>query len=223
MNNKNRHFRGQMEDEEIMTFTRKHWAVLLPHVIPFVIFICGVSVGVLLLTTYKDIITLPSLQDSLFQLLILIAIGGSAYVIHRFFLHLINYFSNVVIITNLRIVEIKKTLFLRDTKESLDIKKIQDVQFRQEGLIKNLLKFGDLLITLGNSEVKTILIIPNPDFHFRLLNSLKNEAFIRQQRAINQTEIFPQQNSELPNGDMFPGSESSTQFVSQHDTLKSKE
>jgi hypothetical protein len=171
MNNTDLHFRGQMEDEEIMAFSRKHWATLLPHIIPFIIFVCGASVALMLL----EKITLPDIRDTLFQLLIIIAVVGSAYVIHRFFLHMINYFTSVIIITNLRIVEIRKTLFLRDTKESIDINKIQDVQFRQEGLIKNLLKFGDLVITLGNSELKTLTQMPNPDFHFRLLNRLKNE------------------------------------------------
>jgi len=127
--------------------------------------------------------------------LVIILIAAAGWLIHRFFLHTIRYFLNIVIITNYRVVEIKKTLFLRDTKESLDMRKIQNVEFKQVGLIGNFLKFGDIHITLGTSEIKTFSQLPNPDFHFRLLNRLKNDMFVRQQRSINQTDPLPMTNT----------------------------
>jgi hypothetical protein len=181
MSNYNLHFRGQMEDEEVMAFSRKHWAVLIPNVIPLVILFAGIFLLILTLNQF----TLPRSTELLFQLLIFVAITGGGYVIHRFFLQMINFFSTVIIVTNLRVVEITKTLFVKDIKESIDIKKIQDVDFKLEGLIKNILKFGDLNITLGNSEVKTVTQLPNPDFHFRLINRLKNEFFTRTQRSVD--------------------------------------
>lgn len=184
MNNTNRYFRGQMEDEEVIIFSRKHWATTIPQIIPFAIFIGCIVLGVILLKK----IVLPSVNDPLFQSLVLLVIVASGYTIHRFFLHMINYFNTVVIITNLRIVEIKKTIFLNHTIESIDIKKIQDVEFKQKGLVKNLLKLGDIYITLGNSEIKTIMQLSNPDFHFRLINKLKNEGALRQQRPLNQMQ-----------------------------------
>jgi hypothetical protein len=181
MNNRNLHFRGQMEDEEVMAFSRKHWATIVPDAGQILFFSCAVYFIFWILNKYALLDT----DQIFFQPLIIAAVVGCGYMIHRFFLHMIRYFLNVVIITNLRVVEIKKTIFLRDIKESIDIKKIQDVDFKLEGLIKNLLKFGDIHITLGNSEVKTITQIPNPDFHFRLINRLKNEVFLRQQRPLD--------------------------------------
>jgi hypothetical protein len=182
--NTNRFFRGQMADEEVMAFSRKHWIAVMPEVIPFVFFFTFVILTILLINQFK----LPSLNEPFFQMLVIVAMTGACWLIHRFFLRMFRYFFNVVIITNYRIVEIKKTLFIKDTKESLDMRKVQGVDFRQEGLIKNLLKVGELEISMGNSEVKTLSQIPNPDFHFRLINRLKNDMFTRQQRPLNLNE-----------------------------------
>jgi hypothetical protein len=185
--NTNRFFRGQMADEEVMAFSRKHWIAIMPEVIPFAFFFSFVVLTLLLVNKFK----LPSLSEPFFQMLVVVAMTGACWLIHRFFLRMFRYFFNVVIITNYRIVEIKKTLFIKDTKESLDMRKVQGVDFRQEGLIKNLLKVGELEISMGNSETKTLSQIPNPDFHFRLINKLKNDVFLRQQRPLDSFEKGP--------------------------------
>lgn len=184
VDNTNRFFRGQMPDEEVMAFSRKHWIAIIPEVIPFIFFFSFVVLTLLLLKQIK----LPSLSDPFFQMLVMVSMIGAGWLIHRFFLRIFRYFLNIVIITNYRIVEIKKTLFVRDTKESFDLRKVQEVEFRQVGLIKNLLKVGELEISMGNSEVKNLSRLPNPDFHFRLINRLKNEMFMRQQRPLTAVE-----------------------------------
>jgi len=191
MDNTNKFFRGQMADEDVVTFTRKHWIALIPELIPFFLFCSFVILSLILIKQFK----LPSLNEPYFQLLVMISMIGAGWLIHRFFLRVINYFLNIIIITNYRIVEIQKTLFIRDTKESLDLRKVQGVDFRQVGLIKNLLKFGELEISMGNAEVKTLPQLPNPDFFFRLINRLKNEAFNRQQRSLNASDSGIQQSS----------------------------
>lgn len=188
--NTNRLFRGQMEDEEVVAFSRKHWVALLPNVISFGFFLILVSLTVFLLNKF----TLPSISDPYFETLVLILLVAAGWLIHRFFLRMINYYTNMVIITTHRIVEIKKTVFLRDTKESLDLRKVQEVEFKQDGLIANVLKFGNLNIILGNSEIKTLTQLPNPDYFFRLLNKLKNDIFVRPQRSLSSNDTIPQSN-----------------------------
>lgn len=189
IDNTNRVFRGQMEDEEVIAFSRKHWVSQLPNIIPFVFFLTLVTLTIMLLNKFK----LPNLNDPSFQMLVMILIVASGWLIHRFFLRVINYYNNIVIITSHRIVEIKKTLFLRDTKESLDLRKVQEVEFKQDGLIANLFKFGSLNIIMGNSEIKTLTQLPNPDYFFRLLNKLKNDMFVRPQRSLSSTDPLPQE------------------------------
>ncbi len=175
MSNTNLSFRGQMEDEEIIKFTRKHWITVMPDLIPFLFYLAVIAVFLVNLKQFN----LPSLDVSYFQLIVVLGLLITAFSIHRFFMRLINYFMSVTIITNYRIVELKKTIFMQDTKESLDMRQIQDIQLQQNGLIRNMLKFGNLLITLGTSETRTIYLIPNADYFFRLINKLKNELILK--------------------------------------------
>jgi hypothetical protein len=86
------------------------------------------------------------------------------------------------------------------------------------------LKLGTIYITLGNSELKTISQIPNPDFHFRLLNRLKNEVSSRQQRSLKKTENDDRQKDILKNSNNgAPTSDVLRQFVSPSDHIKSEE
>lgn len=171
MSNKNLHFKGQMENEEIVTFFRRHWIVLLPHAIPFLLYLAVIGVFLSNLPKFQ----LPSIDQFFFQLLVILVTVATAYMIHRFFLKMIDHYLNVVIITNQRVVEIKKSLFVHDGKESVDMRKVQDIQKQQNGLIKNFIRCGELFITLGTSEPKVLSNVPNPDYHFRLLNRLKGE------------------------------------------------
>lgn len=175
MSNARGHFRGQMPDEEILSFARKHWVSLLPDIIPYALYISAIFVFLAIMSQFQ----LPSLGQSFFQLLVLLAFMITGFVTHRFFIHTINHFLTVMIVTNYRIVEINKTIILTDIKESIDMRKIQDIHYRQHGLFKNLLKFGELYIVMGNTENKIITQVPNPDFFFRLLNSIKAEYFFK--------------------------------------------
>jgi hypothetical protein len=164
-----------MDGEEVLSFARKHWVALLPDIMPYSLYLSVIIVFFAISSQFR----LPSINQPFFQLLVFLALISTAYVTHRFFVHVINYFLNVIIVTNYRIVEIKKTLFIKDIKESIDMKKIQDIQFQQDGLVKNMLKFGELQIILGNSENKVISQVPNPDYFFRLLNQIKAEFIFK--------------------------------------------
>jgi hypothetical protein len=175
-----------MADEEIIAMSRKHWISIIPDIVPFMLYVVVSAVVVGLLQNPN--VTLPDFSDPYYQLAIAGYVILSGYTVHKFFLHLINYFTCIVLITNFRVIEMKKTLFIQDTKESIDIKQIQNMEFQQEGLVENLLKFGSLNISLGNAEVKTLTQISNPDFHYRLINRLINEPYVRDHRALKNME-----------------------------------
>lgn len=177
-------FRGQIENEKIVMFSRKHWVVLLPEILLFLFLFtitCLVFIGFI---TFSPRNFIDPFRIAI-EMLVLFLMIGIGIVIHHFFLDLIDYFLNVVIITNSRIVDIRKTIFLHDIKESIYFSEIQDVAFTQNGLIKNLFKFGELSITLGGEkETKTFTHMPNPDYHFRIINDLKNKAFPKRMAAL---------------------------------------
>lgn len=173
IDNTNRHFKGQHSTEFVECFCRKHWIILIKDFLGFFIFI-----GLIILTAYyfKPIYNF-FVQDSLVvNLLAFGLVGLFTYYIHKFFLRMIRYFLEIVIITNYRIVVLKKSLYLKDSKDATDLPKIQDIIKHQNGILRNFLRFGDLEITLSSSSTTKILKhIPNPDYHFRKINTLKRE------------------------------------------------
>lgn len=179
-------FRGQIPHEEVIAISRKHWVAILPEIVPFFLYL-GIS-AVIFILLQNPAVTLPDINDPYYQIAIAGYVILSGYITHKFFLHLVNYFTFIVLVTNFRVIEMKKTIFVQDTKESIDIKQIQNVEFIQEGLVENLLKFGSVKISMGNTEIKTLTQVPNPDFHFRLINRLMNEAHARDHKSIKKNE-----------------------------------
>jgi hypothetical protein len=170
--NTNRHFKGQHSSEVVECFCRKHWIILVKDFLGFFLF-----VGLLILTSiyFKPIYNF-FVQDSLvINLLAFGLVGFFTFYIHKFFLRMIQYFLEIVIITNYRIVVLKKSLYLKDSKDATDLPKIQDIIKHQNGILKNILKFGDLEITLSSSSTTKVLKnIPNPDYHFRKISKVKS-------------------------------------------------
>lgn len=166
-NNQDKHFKGQQANEEVVCFFRKHWIALLPTLVPFIFIMTVVS---LLFATisFNDFF---AANDSLHKTIFAILFVGTLLYVHRFFLQMINYFLHVVIITNQRVVEIRKTVYLHHSLDAVDLAQIQDLAKEQNGLVKNLLKFGELIITLSSTATtKTLIDVPKADFHFRVIN-----------------------------------------------------
>jgi hypothetical protein len=172
------HFRGQMPDEVVKDYYRRHWIVLLPHIFTFVLFI---TIIITLLINLRGV-NLPPFTAPLFELFVLLSILGTGILIHWFFMNFLEYFMNTVIITNNRLVVVRKTLFTHDDIESVYMREIQDIQKQQIGIFKNLLDFGELLINVGVPDLTILKMVPNPDYHFRLLNMIRHERYIEKDK-----------------------------------------
>jgi hypothetical protein len=194
--NTNRHFKGQLRTEEIQCFCRKHWIILIQDLIGFLLFICFI---VFLAIYFKGIYKFFA-QDSFFSSLLAFSIVTFITLyIHRFFLRFIRYFLDIIIITNYRLVILEKSLYLQDSKDAIDLAKIQDIRKEQHGIIRNVLRFGKLVITLSaTSTTKVLPLVPNPDYHFRKINTLKRDYIRdrlgkREQSNLNdKQDVFPE-------------------------------
>lgn len=185
--NTNRHFKGQLDSEEVQCFYRKHWIVLSKDFIGFFAFLTVASITVFHFNKLHDFFA----QDLAFMTLLAFALVGVFTIyIHKFFLRIIRYFLDIVIITNYRIVALDKSLYLRDSKDAIDLPKIQDVQKEQDGLFKKIFKFGELTLTLSSTATtKTLKFTPNPDYHFRKINRLKREYIRERLRSRHQKDL----------------------------------
>lgn len=168
--NKDRFFKGQQAGEEFVCFFRHHWIELLKDLIYFSIFL---TLGILSVEGIEKIKLV--MRDSYeMKLLFLICFVLGNFYLHRFFVRLLNHFINIGIITDRRIIDHKKTVFLTDTIDSIDMAQIQNIEKIEEGLLSTILDFGDIKIYLSASDaVKTFYAVPNAKFHFRCINRQK--------------------------------------------------
>lgn len=170
-NHKDLHFKGQQVNEELVCFFRCHWVSLIPNLILFLLF------ALITLSIFIVFMTSIEFRNQFFalQLIFLFFFVFSTFYLHKFFLRLISHFAHVIIVTNSRIIEIHKTVYLNNSLDSIDLRLIEDVSKKQRGLIKNILNYGELIITLSDFS-QVISWVPNPDFHFRVINRVMQAA-----------------------------------------------
>lgn len=99
-----------------------------------------------------------------------------------FFLQVINFYFNLTIITDCRILIIKKTVFLKNNSDAIDLTKIQDIAVEAHGILRNYLRYGKLIITLSTSAPPvTIGYVPDPHFYLEWTNRVKREHILQRQ------------------------------------------
>ena len=155
------HFVSQKSYEHIEHVLRRHWVTFLPVVFNFLIML-AVPVAVFFGTQYvfPDLLTGPIATP-------LLILFGSAYLLYAlmfFYIQFIDYYLDLWIVTNDRIVDTEqKGLFARTITE-LELFQIQDVTTHIKGIFGTIFKYGDLVIATA-SNTSTIIFhdIPNPD------------------------------------------------------------
>lgn len=172
--NRDRYFKGQQVSEELICFFRKHWTVIVPSLGFLALYNLLVLSFILIFPKIGEIVKNNFGLGVLYFGLVILSI----VYLHKIFAKILSYFLNIVAFTNTRVIEHKKTLFLEDTHEYLDVVKIQDVRKYQNGFLENFLQYGELLIILSSSQsTKPLNHVPNVNFHFRCLARLKKDAF----------------------------------------------
>ncbi len=142
------HFQGQRESERVLRVVHRHWFDIATHFFVIILFV-AMLFGSLSLTPflYPDALGAEMsrfilfIQNSLILLVWLYA-----------FLVWIDYFFDVWIITNERVINIEqKGLFVRAVSE-LKFSRIQDVTSEVSGMIPTILNFGDVKVQTASEE-----------------------------------------------------------------------
>lgn len=175
------HFEGQKSEEEIILVVHRHWFNILEQMF----FIFG-----LLLLLIGGFLYFPSLfpvlGSPLFNSLFVFAENIFAMFIWIiFFLIWVDYYLDVWIITNLRVVNIEqKGLFSRTVSE-LELSRIQDVTTEVLGIIPTFLNYGDVFVqTAAETERFIFRQVPDP-------YGIKDQLMkLQKQRTTAKTEEF---------------------------------
>ncbi len=157
-----------MDDEIVLCYFRRHWIQVLPSIatlpISFAIFLGAFIFRVPLTTQTLLGATLLSLG-----LLLLTVIA------HYQFLSIFRYYLSTVILTNMRVVILDKSVFFRDTNTTIDLSKIQDIQKKQVGVFQHVFRFGTIRVSLSGGDPIEIYLVPTPDFYFKKMNEVKQD------------------------------------------------
>ncbi|MFA5961386.1 MAG: PH domain-containing protein [Parcubacteria group bacterium] len=153
------HFKGQKDGEEILMVVHRHWFDILSQF--FIIFI-------MLLLLFGSLVFASQIVDSSNG-----AISPSLFLFLEniflifiwlfFFIIWIDYYFDVWIVTNERIVNIEqKGLFSRGISE-LELENIQDITVEVQGIIPTFLNYGNLYVqTAAEKERFIFKHVPNP-------------------------------------------------------------
>lgn len=152
------HFRGQTEGEHIVKIVRRHWFNILQQYFMVIVFI-GLLIASFWIVPYYYDLSDPQIRNLFF--FVASTLGIMIWIFT--FILWIDYYFDVWIITDKRIVDIEqKALFVRHVSE-LKFAKIQDVSIEVTGLIPTVLNYGDVYVQTAGSRTRFIFHkVPDP-------------------------------------------------------------
>ncbi len=153
------HFQGQRPSEVILSVVHRHWFNILMHFFVLAGFTLLVFGSIFLLP-----LSFPGLETPATRILFLFIQNTLLLFLWLYgYLIWIDYYFDVWIVTNERIINIEqKGLFVRIVSE-LQFSRIQDVTTSVNGLIPTILNFGDVTIqTAAEEEQFLFRQVPDP-------------------------------------------------------------
>jgi len=184
-------FQGQLKYEHLQFFFRRHWMRFLRPFFSFIPF--GLLLFVLFFAAGQFVAVVDAHYLSAFYafLTMLVAI----FYINAFCLQIIHHFFDLVVVTDCRIVVVRKTAFIKNDSDAIDLTKIQDIGVQSHGVISNYMGYGNLIITLSTSSPPVVVhYVPDPHFYLERCNRVKREYIL------NRHEKRSGSSSDLKNG-----------------------
>lgn len=161
-------FETQEAKEEILLFMRRHLITNVPWVFSSLVLLVIPLIIVPLLVGTQ---TLPAgLPPGYFLILPLLWYLGTFGFVLVNFLH---WYFNVYIVTNERVVDIDWENLLYKQISSTQLEKIQDVTYKQGGIIDSFFDFGNVYIqTAGTEPNFEFDAVPKPEHVVRQINAI---------------------------------------------------
>jgi hypothetical protein len=171
-------FKGQLKYEHYQFFFRRHWMKFLKpifFILPIVFLILVILIILGRLTLMVDLIFVRVFYVFFAMILTIVFLT-------IFFLQVINFYFDLVIVTDCRILIVRKTVFLKNNSDAIDLTKIQDIAVEAHGILRNYLRYGRLIITLSTSAPPiAITYVPDPHFYLEWMNRVKREHILQRQ------------------------------------------
>ena len=126
-------FKGQLKYENFQFFFRKHWVRFLQPIL------FNIPVGLLIFLILFFLGQLTILVDYKFvhafyvHMTLVVSVGY----LFLAWLQIINFYFDMCIITDSRVIIVKKTVFLKNNSDAIDLTKIQDIAVESHGILRN--------------------------------------------------------------------------------------
>lgn len=154
-------FIRQKSYEHVVYILRRHPFTFIPTLLLFlVLWIIPIVLFLIARHMYPD-----SVIDS--QIYPLIVLGGSLYYLSTylfFYAQFIDYYLDIWIVTNDRIVDVEQHGLFHKITTELDLYRIQDITTQTRGVWGTFFKYGDVTITTASTTSSIVFRqVPHPD------------------------------------------------------------
>jgi len=159
-------FETQADNEKIILLLRRHWITNLRWLFFAVLMVLA---PILLIS-----VPLLSFLPDRFQLIAVLMwyMFTTAYVLESF----LSWYFNVYIITDERIIDIDFISLIYKEVSDADIEMIQDVTYKQGGIVRTMFNFGTILIqTAAEKPNFEFADVPNPALVVKILQKMRME------------------------------------------------
>ncbi len=168
---RNYEFKDKKRNEDIIMVLRRHWLTFIFRFMPIII-----SVTILILGYFLMIEFIPGLLVSEGGDILFFAASLIAMVIWLVaFIFWIDYYFDVWIITDRRIIDIEQLGLFRRNVSELEHSKIQDVTTEIHGILPTLLRYGFVYVQTAGKKTRFIFKqVPHPMTVRRLILNLQH-------------------------------------------------
>lgn len=150
-------FPAQEESEKVFLLVRRHWFTYVIFGFLSLLFSLP-AIGIVVFWLYNPDLSLLTGN--------IIILGGSIYflfVLSVFLYGFVDYYLDIYIVTDRRLVDIKQNGFFNREISELYLREVQDVKAKVSGLFPTTLHFGQVIIqTAGKTENFIFDSVPHP-------------------------------------------------------------
>lgn len=144
-------FQGKDRTEYFHLFFLEHWIQLLKMLTKVLIWtLLIISITIVFLIVNKL---------SIGKGVLLSLLGMFLFSQFTFLTMFYKYFLSITIVTNNKIHCIRKSLFIRNRHETININSLQNISRNQNGMVQNTLGYGDIILEAQNSII-TLKYVP---------------------------------------------------------------
>lgn len=157
------------ENEYVTIFVRRHW---FAPVVQTLSFLFSLLIPIFIMSFAYSLPDYNQYFGNIGLLSIIFLVAWTFVIWNAIFIVWTNHFLDVLVVTNLHIIDIEQVGLWNREISTLQIKNVQDISSTVVGIIPSILKYGDLKIQTAGSVNKFLIHnIQRPDLVRQKINA----------------------------------------------------